>query len=106
MPNVAAALSRLKGLTFDRLSTALLFVAIGFGACLAPAQNDTWWHLRTGQDIWSTRTIDLRDHFSHTVSGAYWPNHEWLSQVLFYGVYRLGGLPLLTALVAGLIFAT
>ena len=106
MPNIAAVLSRLKGLTFDRLSTALLFLVIGFGACFAPAQNDTWWHLRTGQEIWSTRTIDLRDHFSHTVNGTYWPNHEWLSQVLFYGVYRLGGLPLLTALVAGLIFAT
>jgi hypothetical protein len=95
--------SRLEWLTFQRLSTALLFLAIALAACFSPAQNDTWWQLRTGQEIWNTRTIDLSDHFSHTASGAYWPNHEWLSQVLFYAVYRIGGLRLSTALVAGLI---
>jgi hypothetical protein len=95
--------SRLEWLTFQRLATALLFLAIGLGACFAPAQNDTWWQLRTGQDIWNTRSIDLSDHFSHTASGAYWPNHEWLSQVLFYAIYRIGGLRLVTAVIASLI---
>src|SRR5258706_9723452 len=94
--------SRLEWLTFQRLVTALLFLAIGLGACFAPAQNDTWWQLRTGQDIWNTRSIDLSDHFSHTASGAYWPNHEWLSQVLFYAIYRIGGPPPGTATITRL----
>ena len=85
------------GLTFEQLCTAVLFLVIALAACLMPAQTDTWWQLRTGEEIWLRRAVDLHDHFSHTVNGSYWPNHEWLSQVLFYGVYRLGGLPLLTA---------
>jgi hypothetical protein len=92
--------SRLNEMTFERLATMLLFVAIGAGACFAPAQNDTWWHLRTGQDIWTTGAIDLHDRYSYTVAGGYWPDHEWLSQLLFYAIYRTGGLPLLTAITA------
>ena len=90
-------------LTFERLATALLFLAVAAGACFSPAQSDTWWQLRTGEAIWHTGTVDLSDRFSHTVAGSYWPNHEWLSQVLFYGSYRTGGLPLLTALTASVI---
>jgi hypothetical protein len=96
----------LDGLTFDRLSAALLFVALGTAACFMPAQSDTWWQLRTGEEIWRSGSVQLRDSFSHTVNGGYWPNHEWLSQVLFFGLYRAGGLPLLTAAAALLVTAT
>ena len=91
--------------TFPRLCTLLLFTAIGTVTCLMPAQNDTWWQLRAGMEIWRTGTVDLRDHFSHTVLGGYWPNHEWLSQVIFYAVHRIGGMPLLTATCAATIVA-
>ncbi len=96
----------LASFTFDRFSASLLFLALGCAACLMPAQSDTWWHLRTGRQIWESGTVQLRDTFSHTVNGGYWPNHEWLSQVLFYGIYRLGGLPLLTASAAALVMTT
>jgi hypothetical protein len=86
--------------TFDRLLTLLAFLAIALAAFLMPAQNDTWWHLKAGERIWTTRHVLLSDTFSFTAGGAFWPNHEWLSQVIFYGIYRLGGLPLLTALCA------
>lgn len=82
--------------TFDRLQTTLLFLAIATAACLMPAQNDTWWLLRAGHDQWAAGHVLLTDTFSHTVDGAFWPNHEWLSEMLFYGVYAIGGLPLLT----------
>lgn len=89
--------------TFERLCTAVLFLVIALVACLMPAQTDTWWQLRTGEEIWLRGAVDLHDHFSHTVNGSYWPNHEWLSQALFYAVYRIGGLPLLTACCAAAI---
>jgi hypothetical protein len=91
----------LAPLTFERLSTALFFVGVAGAACFMPAQSDTWWHLRAGEEIWRSRTVALRDTFSHTAYGAYWPDHEWLTQVLFYGLYRAGGLKLLTAVMAG-----
>ena len=65
--------------TFDRLLTTLLFLAIALAAFLMPAQSDTWWQLRAGQEMWLTRHVLLRDTFSHTVRSL-WPNHEWLSQ--------------------------
>jgi hypothetical protein len=105
-PSLGPFRALLDGLTFDRLSAALLFVALGTAACFMPAQSDTWWHLRTGQEIWKTGSVQLRDTFSHTVNGGYWPNHEWLSQVLLFGLYRAGGLSLLTAAAALLVSAT
>jgi hypothetical protein len=91
--------------TFDRFRTTLLFVAIATAACLMPAQHDTWWLLRAGQDMWTTRHVLLTDTYSHTVFGAAWPNHEWLSQLLFYAIYAIGGLPLLTLAAAAVVTA-
>lgn len=86
--------------TFDRLMATLLFLAIALAAFLMPAQSDTWWQLRAGREMWLTGHILLHDTFSHTVYGAFWPNHEWLSQVLFSGVYAAGGMPLVTSVSA------
>src|SRR5215216_6406349 len=82
--------------TFDRLLTGLVFLAIAAAAFLMPAQNDTWWHLRAGEQTWRERQVVLHDTFSFTVAGQFWPNHEWLSQLIFYAIYSVGGLPLLT----------
>jgi hypothetical protein len=81
----------------DRLSVGLLFVFIATLACLAPAQSDTWWHLRGGQDIWRNASVNLYDTYSFTARGALWPNHEWLTEVIFYALYVAGGLVLLSA---------
>ena len=80
----------------DRFPIALLLLAVMFAACLMPAQSDTWWQLRTGQEMWRSGSIMLHDEFTHTVTGQRWPNHEWLSQIVFYAVHTLGGMPLLT----------
>lgn len=53
---------------------------------------DFWWHLKTGELIIQTGSIPHTDPFSHTVTGKAWVAHEWLSEVLMYGVYRASGL--------------
>lgn len=93
----------LTKLPFDRLATYLLFLGIAVAACLMPAQSDTFWQLRAGQEMLATGRVLLEDTFTYTVRGAYWPNHEWLSQVLFYLLYALGGMPLLTGFAAALV---
>jgi hypothetical protein len=93
----------LRNFSFDRFATFLLFLAIGTAASLMPAQSDTFWQLRAGQAMVATGRILLEDTFTHTVRGAYWPNHEWLSQVTFYLLHALGGFPLLTAFAALLV---
>jgi hypothetical protein len=89
--------------TFDHLAVALLFLAIFAAACLMPAQNDTWWHLRVGQEMWKSRWPLYTDTFSFTVPGAPFRNHEWLTQLAFYAIYSIGGMPLLTFAAAVLV---
>ena len=75
------------------MAVAMLFVAFALRAALMPAQNDTFWHLRAGADIWATGAIPRVDHYSHTFAGAPWPDHEWLAQAAMFLVYRVGGMP-------------
>ena len=89
--------------SFDRLLTTLLFVTISLAAALMPAQNDTFWQLRAGHDMWHARAVLLHDTFSHTAYGSAWPNHEWLSQVVLYASYAAGGLILVTLTAAAAI---
>src|SRR5262249_32501808 len=71
-----------------------------------PAQGDTWWHLRAGQEMWRARALLTVDTFSHTAAGTYWPNHEWLFEVLLYPVFALGGVALVTLVCAAAATAT
>jgi hypothetical protein len=91
--------------TFERLQVALLFLAIAVAACLMPAQNDTWWQLSAGREMWLGHRLLVTDTFSHTVNGAFWPNHEWLSQLVLYAAYAVGGAPLTTLLCAAAVTA-
>jgi hypothetical protein len=89
-----------RRLSFVQLTSVLVFLCIACGAVAMPAQNDTWWHLRVGQEMWNSRSLMMHEVFSHTSAGSYWPNHEWLSQLTFFALYTIGGLPLLTAMAA------
>ncbi len=75
-------------------------------AALTPAQNDTFWQLRVGGDIWTTGEWPRLDRYSHTAAGAPWGNHEWLSQVAMFLVWRAAGMPGLELGAVALILAT
>jgi hypothetical protein len=91
--------------TYDRLVATLVFLALIVAAALTPIQNDTWWQLRAGRDMWTARRVLLTDTYSHTAYGAFWPNHEWLAEVIYYVCYRIGGLALVTLFATALIAA-
>lgn len=103
-PTTTAQLMR-HGINTPQTVAAL--AVLGLFACgsLMVMQDDSWWHLRCGELIWRTGTVPDRDPFSFTLPAeAHWPNHEWLAQVLFFGLYSLGGLPLLN-LLGGVVMA-
>ena len=52
---------------------------------------DMWWHLKTGEVIWTTDHIPTTDLFSYTAHYHSLIPYEWLSQVLIYGTYRAAG---------------
>jgi hypothetical protein len=77
-------------------STEITFAGILlFGLLAMTARNavdpDLWWHLRTGQWIVETAHIPHSDHFSFTRAGQPWVSHEWLSEVVFYELWKHGG---------------
>ena len=79
------------------LQTRRVFVAVlGLGlftmAARAMADPDAWWHLRTGQLILQSHGVFHSDPFSFTRFGQPWVNHEWLSDVLLFSIYRVAGM--------------
>jgi hypothetical protein len=52
---------------------------------------DMWWHLKTGEIIWNTHHIPTVDAFSYTTNNHTYVPHEWLSQLIIFGIYHLGG---------------
>lgn len=83
-----------RGLSFEGMSIGLLFVVVAARALLMEAQSDTFWALRTGQDIWAKGGVPAVDAYSYTAAGLPWPNHEWLWQAALYPLHRAGGMPL------------
>jgi hypothetical protein len=61
---------------------------------------DMWWHIRTGELILATHRWATTDPYSYTAAGAPWMSCEWLGDVFFAVVYRVGGLRGLEVLLA------
>jgi hypothetical protein len=93
----------LPRLTYRQTLGGLVLLTVLLASGLSPMQSDTWWQLRAGKDMWASGRVMLWDSYSHTANGAFWPNHEWLAEILYYAAYRLGGLPLVTLMAAALI---
>ncbi len=73
-----------------RLIGAGLLLIMTAAAVGTPADADLWGEVVFGQAIVSTGYIPLQDSYSFT-SDREWVNHEWLSAIVFYLVYRGGG---------------
>ena len=92
----------------------IAWVVVGFGFVLPMSGKiqdpDIWWHLKTGELIVANRSVPTTDPFSFTAHGQPWTAHEWLSEVIFYGVFTHFGFiglmlmesVLLSALMAGI----
>jgi hypothetical protein len=52
---------------------------------------DMWWHLKTGQVIWTTHAIPSADLFSYTTNHQALVPQEWLAQLSIYAAFRCGG---------------
>ena len=90
---------------------AMLSLALAVLTVLTVSQRfndpDLWWHLKTGEIIWTTHSIPQTDLFSFTTNHHAWTDHEWLSQVTLYGAWKVAGysgLMLWLCVLASLIF--
>src|SRR5258706_7286072 len=81
-----------RWLTFPAAIGFLLFIVVFFMNIKEISEPDIWWHLRNAQYILSTHTLPNSDQYSWTAAGSPWIDHEWLSELAFYGAYALAGL--------------
>jgi hypothetical protein len=83
------------------LSFALLPL-LGISFLLALQPQDYWWVLRVGQETIQSGSIPVTDTISLSQFGQPIVYQTWLSGVIFYLVYQLGGIPL-TFLLRGIL---
>ena len=62
-----------------------------------PSAVDLAYHLKVGELIVAGRAVPRTDVLAWTTAGQPWLDQNWGAQVALYGIWRLGGLPLLTA---------
>ncbi|MEI7644708.1 MAG: hypothetical protein WCJ55_10550 [Chloroflexales bacterium] len=98
---------RSAGLTLDHVWIFAAVAFIALRALLTPIPpNDFWWHMATGRLIVGGGQIPTVDSFSYTRAGETFYNQSWLGQLLMYGIYQLGGLPLVIMAQAALLAGT
>jgi hypothetical protein len=73
-----------------------VFVIFGCAISILPTPpNDFWWHLKIGELIFQTRTIPDSNIFAWSIPvDASFTYGAWLAELLFYGLYRVGGFDL------------
>lgn len=81
---------------FFIVTTILVFIIL-FNP---PVDPDMWWHLKSGQTMWQEKTILVQDQFSFTKFGQPWVNAFWISDLIIYFLYNLGGFPFLLFVLA------
>ncbi|MFH1772007.1 MAG: hypothetical protein ABH872_04250 [Candidatus Omnitrophota bacterium] len=104
--------SKIRGfIVFFLVVCAAFFLFASF----RDADPDLWGHLMYGKDTFENKSLARYDPYSYTAENAPWINHEWLSELIFYSIYRFSGskglflfkilIGLLTALILWLTYA-
>lgn len=76
------------------LSIPIVLVAC-FGFLLKLRVVDFWWHLKAGEIIITTKSLPRTDLFSFTCAGKQFILQNWLAEILYFLLYRSGGLSLI-----------
>jgi hypothetical protein len=82
---------RVSSLSFPNLFAGILFLGLLAMTARTATDPDVWWHLRTGQWMVENAQVPHADPFSFTRAGDPWVSHEWLSEIIFYGIWRWSG---------------
>ncbi len=75
-----------------QVATVAVLAAVFVIALLPRVETDFWWHLKVGAYITSHHAVPSHDYMSYTFLGHPWTDHEWLAELLLYGLYNLAGL--------------
>jgi hypothetical protein len=93
-PNV-----RPRTLRWLNMLAAGFVLAFAIAIVLRPLPNyDIWWMLAVGRRIVETGAFIYKDPFTFTVAGAPWSPQSYASAILFFALFKAGGMVALAAL--------
>lgn len=78
--------------SFPALIVALLVARVYWTCRDSIVDPDIWWHLRNAQYLLTNLHFPNVDTYSFTAVGSAWLNHEWLSEIFYYGPFSAFGL--------------
>lgn len=82
IPAAIPSAGRHSGLSWPLVIGALTYLGfLAYGGLLL-RDGDTYWHIAAGRWIIEHGAVPAYDPFSHTMRGAPWTAHEWLSEVM------------------------
>src|SRR6266404_1762749 len=91
---------------FDRIFLLLPYLIVFIYSLYTPADPDLGWHLKYGEYFWQHGKL-LRDNtFSTMMPNFHWANTSWLTDIIAYTAYHLGGFLGLTVLAAVIVTLT
>lgn len=99
-PLPAPATAHTRGNLLSTLAPIWIAVVVvgvlSMASTRAVPPNDFWWHMKAGETLASTGHIPTVDTYSYIAAGRAYPSYAtfWLADLLFYFLYRWGGLPL------------
>ena len=84
-------------LTVPRLWLVVALGAIGImGLAGVPNAIDLAYHVKAGELMVAEHALPRTDVLAWTTAGRPWLDQNWGAQLVMYGIWRLGGFPLLT----------
>lgn len=89
------------------IAISLTFIVLALLVVHPLAEADTWMHIKTGQIMAEEMRMTWVDEYSYTKGGEQWLNHQWLSQIIFYIIYKFfsfNGLVIFSAIMIFLAF--
>jgi hypothetical protein len=94
-------------LTMPRLWLIVALGAIGVMELIQlPSAIDLAYHIKVGQLMVADHALPRTDVLAWTTAGEPWLDQNWGAQLVLYGIWRLGGFPLVTVVQAALAVAT
>ena len=94
LPFVRAASGGASDVRHAGLGVAAVAIFLFTLAVFSPqvlGDGDTWSHVATGEWIIAHGVAPHADPFSHSMPGAPWTAHEWLSELVLALAFRFGG---------------
>jgi len=89
-----------------KVTPFLPYLIVFIYSLYTPSDPDLGWHLKYGEYFWQHGTV-LRDNtFSAMMPTYHWANTSWITDIIVYTAYHLGGLFGVTLLAAGVVALT